>query len=60
MSMEPDYPMALSRLQVLSKDELHELFTNESKFDDYIRSLDQVNGTLSCCIHYFEVLIKYQ
>ncbi len=47
MSTEPDYPMALSRLQVLSKDELHDLFTNESKFDDYIRSLDQVNNILN-------------
>jgi len=42
--MEPDFPMALGRLQALSKDDLHELFTNESKFDDYIKSLDQVNG----------------
>jgi hypothetical protein len=44
--MEPDFPMALSRLQVLSKDELHDLFTDESKFDDYIRSLEQVSKLL--------------
>ena len=43
MSMEPDFPMALSRLQVLTKEELHELFTDEAKFDEYIRSLEQVN-----------------
>lgn len=40
--MEPDFPMALSKLQLMSKDELQELFTNESKFDDFIKSLDQV------------------
>jgi hypothetical protein len=45
--MEPDFPMALGRLQALSKDDLHELFTNESKFDDYIKSLDQVNYFIS-------------
>jgi ESCRT-I complex subunit VPS37 len=46
-SLEPDYPMALSRLQVLSKDELHELFTNEAKFDDHIRSLEQMKQLYS-------------
>ena len=38
----PDYPMALSKIQVMSKDELDDLLNNDEKFDDYIRSLQQV------------------
>jgi len=42
MNQDPDFPVALARLQSMTKDELHELFTDESKFDDYIKSLEQV------------------
>ena len=38
----PDYPMALSKIQVMSKDELSELLDDDTKFDDYIKSLEQV------------------
>ena len=38
----PDYPMALARVQRMSKDELQELLNDDMKFDDYIKSLDQV------------------
>ena len=39
---EPDYSMALARIQHMNKDELNELLNNEAKMDDYIKSLDQV------------------
>ena len=38
----PDYPLALSKVQVMSKQELDELLNDDEKFDDYIRSLQQV------------------
>ena len=38
----PDYPMALSRIQVMEKQELDDLLNDDEKFDDYIRSLQQV------------------
>ena len=38
----PDYPLALSKIQVMSKQELDELLNDDEKFDDYIRSLQQV------------------
>ena len=38
----PDYPMALSKIQVMDKDQLEELLNDDTKFDDYIRSLEQV------------------
>ena len=38
----PDYPLALSKIQVMSKEELDELLNDDTKFDDYIRSLQQV------------------
>ena len=38
----PDYPMALSKIQVMSKEELDALLNDDEKFDDYIRSLQQV------------------
>ena len=38
----PDYPLALSKIQVMSKEELDALLNDDEKFDDYIRSLQQV------------------
>ena len=38
----PDYPVALSKIQVMSREELDELLNDDTKFDDYIRSLQQV------------------
>ena len=42
---EPDYSMALARIQHMNKDELNELLNNEAKMDDYIKSLDQVKNS---------------
>ena len=39
---EPDFSMALARIQRMNKDELNELLNNEDEMDDYIKSLDQV------------------
>lgn len=38
----PDYPLALSKIQVMSKQELDDLLNDDEKFDDYIRSLQQI------------------
>jgi len=38
----PDYAMALAKVQHMDKDELEGLLNDESKFDDYIKSLDQI------------------
>lgn len=43
----PDYPMALSKIQVMSKDELQELLDDDTKFDDYIKSLEQIKQLYS-------------
>lgn len=43
----PDYPMALSKIQVMSKEELDELLNDDEKFDDYIRSLQQIKQLYS-------------
>ena len=40
---EPDFSMALARIQRMNKDELNELLNNEDEMDDYIKSLDQVS-----------------
>ena len=41
---EPDYAMALARIQHMGRDELNELLDNDStKMEEYIKSLDQVN-----------------
>jgi len=39
--------MALSKIQVMSKDELDDLLNNDEKFDDYIRSLQQIKQLYS-------------
>jgi len=43
----PDYPMALSKIQVMSKEELDALLNDDEKFDDYIRSLQQIKQLYS-------------
>ena len=43
---EPDFSMALARIQRMNKDELNELLNNEDEMDDYIKSLDQVSFKL--------------
>merc|ERR1719211_1016842 len=43
----PDYPMALSKIQIMSKEELDELLNDDEKFDDYIRSLQQIKQLYS-------------
>jgi len=43
----PDYPMALSRIQVMEKQELDDLLNDDEKFDDYIRSLQQIKQLYS-------------
>ena len=53
----PDYPMALSKIQVMSKDELDDLLNNDEKFDDYIRSLQQV--WVIAWHRYFTLYFKY-
>ena len=40
---EPDYSMALAKVQHMNKDELNELLNNDAKMDDYIKSLDQAS-----------------
>ncbi len=57
--MEPDFPMALSKLHTMTKDELQELFTNESKFDDYIKCLDQVSSKLPKVLHFVPEKVFY-
>ena len=44
---EPDFSMALARIQRMNKDELNELLNNEDEMDDYIKSLDQVSFKIS-------------
>lgn len=44
---EPDYPMALARIQRMSKEELNELLNDDTKFDDYIKSLEQMKRLYS-------------
>ena len=51
----PDYPMALSKIQVMSKEELDELLNDDEKFDDYIRSLQQVRMS-----HAFPINLHFQ
>merc|ERR1711953_735143 len=41
---EPDFSMALARIQRMNKDELNELLNNEDEMDDYIKSLDQIKN----------------
>ena len=43
---EPDYSMALAKVQHMNKDELNELLNSEAKMDDYIKSLDQVRNLI--------------
>ena len=38
----PDYAMALAKIKHMSKEDLEGLLNDETKFDDYIKSLDQV------------------
>ena len=53
---EPDFAMALSKIQHMSREELNDLLNDEAKLEDYVKSLDQVfiflkNGmkiTFSC------------
>ncbi len=39
---EPDYSMALAKINTMTRDELNELLNDENKLDDYIKSLEQV------------------
>ena len=39
---EPDYAMALARIQHMAREELNDLLNNETKMDEYVKSLDQV------------------
>ena len=43
---EPDYAMALARIQHMAREELNDLLNNETKMDEYVKSLDQVIYTL--------------
>ena len=38
----PDYAAALSSIQSMSKEQLEQLLNDQSKLDDYIKSLHQV------------------
>lgn len=46
-NLSPDVPMALTKLQVMSKEDLHQMFNDESMFDEYIKSLDQMKQLYS-------------
>ena len=39
----PDYAVAMARINHMSKEELDGLLNDDEKFDDYIKSLDQVS-----------------
>ena len=39
---EPDFAMALSKIQHMSREELNDLLNDEAKLEDYVKSLDQV------------------
>jgi len=41
---EPDFAMALSKLQHMSRDELEVLLNNEAKLEEYVKSLDQITN----------------
>ena len=44
---EPDFAMALSKIQHMSKEELNDLLNNEAKLEEYVKSLDQVSKSIS-------------
>lgn len=48
---EPDYAMALARIQHMAREELNDLLNNETKMDEYVKSLDQVIYTLINFMH---------
>jgi len=41
---EPDFAMALSKIQHMSKEELNDLLNNEAKLEEYVKSLDQITN----------------
>lgn len=41
---EPDYAMALARIQHMAREELNDLLNNETKMDEYVKSLDQIKN----------------
>ncbi len=40
---EPDFAMALTRIQHMSREELNDLLNSEAKLEEYVKSLDQVS-----------------
>ena len=46
---EPDFAMALSKIQHMSKEELNDLLNNEAKLEEYVKSLDQVSKISADC-----------
>ena len=52
---EPDFAMALSKIQHMSKEELNDLLNNEAKLEEYVKSLDQVSKISA----YGSFLLKY-
>ena len=57
---EPDYAMALAKIQHMNRDELNELLNNESplKLEEYVKNLDQVILSLPLS-HLTEKLIDF-
>jgi len=41
---EPDFAMALSKIQHMSREELNDLLNDEAKLEDYVKSLDQIKN----------------
>ena len=41
---EPDFAMALTRIQHMSREELNDLLNSEAKLEEYVKSLDQVSS----------------
>jgi len=41
---EPDFAMALTRIQHMSREELNDLLNSEAKLEEYVKSLDQIKN----------------